>query len=615
MPISLGVFTQRFGKINGALSDFKLRSGVRKKQMARETVIVDLFCGAGGLTTGTILACDDLGLLKRRIVAVDHWDVAIQTHSHNHPEVVHACAKVGEANPNVLVPGGYVTLLTGAPECTFHSKAAGGRPMNDQSRSMPWDINHWITRLDVESILIENVPEFLDWGPLYADDYPVTKLRRRPIPEKKGQYFEAWIKSLRALGYKLDWRLLRAADYGAATTRQRFFMIGRKGVRSKICWPEPTHAKPTTVPILDLDTRKPWRPVKEVIRWDVPGQSIYSRVANGKRPLVPNTMARIVAGLRKFSNLTVITREDVGQLSPIEAISDIALHPFVVVMRNNCDASSIDDPIPTICAEARHFWLAQPYIVEYHNGRDGSRRVKPIDEPIRTVDTSNRFALAQPMIVTCGGAEGQGRNASGVDEPLRTVLTENHMALVNPLIVPVTHAGDGSRAHSVDSPIPTITGARGGEFALIEPLIVNNRANDGYFRGCRVDEPMPAATCHNPLALAQFLVKFNRGCTATGVNEPMDTITTKERFALVSLELVPLFADKGTVIGYLDILLRMLMVEELAGATSFPKSYYFAGTKEQQVKQVGNSVPVELARALVRACLGPQLKGRKDTKR
>ena len=187
---------------------------------ARTVKVGDLFCGAGGSSTGILDALADMGLAAE-LIAVNHWDVAIATHKANHP--AHAertfCAELDTTRPVEVVPGGHLDLLWASPECTDFSRAKGGKPVNDQRRMSPWLINRWLADLDVSVLLVENVPEFREWGPLLPDG--------RRDPAHKGQYFEAWINSLWGMGYDLEWRLLNAADYGDATTRTRFFLQAR----------------------------------------------------------------------------------------------------------------------------------------------------------------------------------------------------------------------------------------------------------------------------------------------------------------------------------------------------------------------------------------------------
>ena len=234
-----------------------------KKTSKKAIKAADLFCGAGGTTTGLKLACDAKGL-KLDLVAVNHWSVAIQTHSTNHPEVKHACTNLDSVDPRKLVPAGKLDLLVASPECTHHSKARGGKPINDQSRASAWRVTEWATQLQVQKILIENVPDFLTWGPLGSNG--------KPLKRRKGELFLSFIKSLEAHGYKVEWKVLTCADYGDPTTRPRLFIQAKRG-RAPITWPEVTHApkeatKAKAQPSLfKTNGLRAYKPASEIIDW------------------------------------------------------------------------------------------------------------------------------------------------------------------------------------------------------------------------------------------------------------------------------------------------------------------------------------------------------------
>ena len=178
---------------------------------------VDLFAGAGGCSTGLLQAAEARGG-RVSLVAVNHWPTAVETHTRNHPEAQHFCASIETLDPRVAVPTGKLDLLIAAPECVFHSTARGGKPIDDQRRASAWHILRWLELLHVEEVLIENVPEFQAWGPLAKNN--------RPLKSKKGQTFHAFIAAIQSLNYRVEWKVLNAADYGAATTRRRLFIRG-----------------------------------------------------------------------------------------------------------------------------------------------------------------------------------------------------------------------------------------------------------------------------------------------------------------------------------------------------------------------------------------------------
>ena len=194
----------------------------------KKMLVADLLCGAGGSSTGCQRALDELGL-DMELVCVNHWPTAIETHRRNHPEARHYVQDIATVRPHLLVPEGYLDLLMASPTCTHHSVARGGKPTSDQQRSDPWHIVTWLTELRVKRIIIENVWEFTGWG-------PVDRRTGKPVKSRKGEYFHAWISTLRGLGYELEWRRLNAADYGDATTRQRFILMGRSDGK-RVSWP------------------------------------------------------------------------------------------------------------------------------------------------------------------------------------------------------------------------------------------------------------------------------------------------------------------------------------------------------------------------------------------
>lgn len=239
--------------------------------------IADLFCGAGGTSTGAVEAVETLGY-RPRLTAINHWPVAVATHERNHPGARHLCASLDSLNPRELYREGQLDLLWASPECTHHSQARGGRPINDQSRATAWCVVRWAEALRPDTIMVENVPEFATWGPIGVN--------RRPMRSRKGETFRAWLAALQSLGYAVDSRVLVAADYGDPTTRRRLFVQAQRGNR-RIVWPDATHARRG----LARGSLPTWKSTQEyVIDWTLPASSIFGR----KRPLSPKTMKRRV---------------------------------------------------------------------------------------------------------------------------------------------------------------------------------------------------------------------------------------------------------------------------------------------------------------------------------
>ncbi len=477
----------------------------------------DLFCGAGGFSAGLLKAAARLGY-QVKLLAINHWDIAIATHSLNHPGVEHLCENLDGVDPRKVVPGGRLDLLLASPECTHHSNARGGKPMSDQSRATAWHVLRWAEALYIENIIVENVKEFRDWGPLDENG--------RPIKSMKGALYKQFIRSLRALGYKVEDRVLVAADYGDPTTRQRLFIRATRGKR--IVWPTPTHRPASEA----RDGQAIWRPARDIIDWSIEGESIFNR----KRPLVDRTMERIFTGLHRFSGLPFVLGQQSGAVarsvdSPLPTIASAGaislVRPYLVILRNNCDAQSIDEPLPAICANGNHVALAEPYVVNMKGcsvGRD-------------------------------------------INDPLPTITAHApHLYVAQPYLVPFysEREGQSPRTHSVDEPLPTVTGCN--RFGIAQPFIVKYYGN---------------------------------GENVCSIDEPLGTITGKDRFALAQ----PVVVQNGEIVGLLDIHFRMLQPHELAAAMSFPDDYEFAGNRDDKVKQIGNAVPVRLAAALCGAAL------------
>lgn len=351
----------------------------------------DLFCGAGGTSCGA----ESTGA-ARVSFALNHWTTAVETHSRNFPHATHVNSRLDQTSPAEC---GRIDLLFASPECTHHSRARGGRPTSDQQRSGAWDVMKWIEHHRPSWVVVENVVEFEQWGPVSENGVPLAS--------KRGAFFQAWIAAIEAAGYVVDWRHLNAADYGAATSRNRLFVVARKGRRAPV-FPEPTHQRHRgrTLPGME---RPSWRTAAEVIDWTLPCPSIFGR----KRPLADKTIARIEAGLRRF----------VG--------------PFVASWTNTQSQSnyeySPDRPLPTVLTKA-HMGLAVPYTVEVNHGGHDSRTAT-LDAPIGTASCKNGRGLAVPFLTHFYGNSG----ASPVTEPVDTITTVDRHSLAVASLVNTMH--------------------------------------------------------------------------------------------------------------------------------------------------------------------------------
>jgi DNA (cytosine-5)-methyltransferase 1 len=573
----------------------------------RQFLMADLMCGAGGTSKGAQLALQRLRLAVT-LTVLNHWARAIATHTANFPEARHHCEDIAAARPHILVPEGYLDLLCASPTCTYHSAARGGKPTSDQQRSDPWHIVTWLTELRVARLVIENVPEFVNWG-------PVDPITGKPIKERRGEYFRTWIETMRALGFQLEWRILNAADYGAATTRRRFFLIGRSD-GGPLVWPTPTHFKRKDGELFTHG--KPWRAAREIIDWEIRGRSIFGR----KIPLAPKTLDRVLAGTIKFKwpagfirrlepeierSLLHVIRRDFPRrnaemtakdekslrkritdavrrlrtlreypVSPSYVGSDTA-DAMLVTMRNNADGRSVEDPTPGVLANGQHLGIADPIFI---NGRKGNEAKEVSSDPIPTLDTKGGVWLAEPFMLSRQG----GGAPREVDLPTPSqVAKHSHL-----LIAPYYGGGSGETCSSGDEPLPTATTK--ARFGIVMPVTHDDKSD----RARSVEhDPIPGISGANRGDLAFITAAFGeREGQAPRIHDiavPSPTICAEGRINLVE-----------PTEDY-DILFRMLKWWELGGAMGFGREYQFTGNETEIVKQIGNAVSVEQAEALIYA--------------
>jgi DNA (cytosine-5)-methyltransferase 1 len=388
--------------------------------------IVDLFCGAGGSTTGIDQAIKRMGL-SAWMLAINHWDVAIRTHSTNNISVNHLCESVDHIDPTKVVPGGELDLLWASPSCTHHSVARGGRPRCEQQRAPAWIIPFWLENLKVKRLIVENVPEFQNWGPL--DD------AGHPVKEARGETFKAFIAAIRSLGYTVDWRVLNAANYGDPTIRRRLFIQAVKGIKRTITWPNITHAESE----YNVNELPKWIPAREIIDQNLHGESIFRR----KRPLAPATLRRIEHGIKRF-------------WQPYA-------EPFLIMLRGTGTARSLNEPLPAVTTSGHHAALIEPFLTRFHGGTDSAERNHSLDEPIPVIDTSNRYGIVEPFITAIGQSSVRDRSRS-LDDPLSTIVTKQEHVLIEPFLVKYYGNGD---TEPIDIPLGTVTTK--DRFGLVEP--------------------------------------------------------------------------------------------------------------------------------------------------
>lgn len=378
-------------------------------------LIVDNFAGGGGASTGISLA------IGRSVdIAINHDPAAIAMHKVNHPDTLHYCENVWEIDPRKAVQGRPVALCWFSPDCKHFSKAKGGKPVEKHIRGLAWVAVRWAATVKPRAIMLENVEEFKTWGPLLING--------KPDPKQKGRTFKAFVHALKRQGYQVEWRELRACDYGAPTIRKRFFLIARcDGL--PIVWPKPTHGDPNS-PEVKSGMLKPWRTAAEIIDWSKPCPSIFER----KKPLAENTMQRITRGIQKF----VIDNPK----------------PFIMQAYGGGytgSGQSIERPLPTITQKDHNFFVT-PFLTQYHS-YDANARGQAIGKPLLTLDTSNRYGLVTPFLSKFYKT-GIGQE---VTDPLHTITTSaGHFGEIRAFLT-TYYGNNDDLGQAISEPLRTIT--------------------------------------------------------------------------------------------------------------------------------------------------------------
>ncbi|EPY4031331.1 DNA cytosine methyltransferase [Klebsiella pneumoniae] len=606
-------------------------------------IIVDNFAGGGGASTGIELA------IGRSVdIAINHDPNAVAMHTTNHPDTLHYCESVYEVRPKVATAGRPVALAWFSPDCRHFSKAKGAKPVEKAIRGLAWVVLRWGLDVKPRVMKLENVEEFKTWGPLLAGEM-------RPDPARAGETFEAFIGMLttgisadhpalaecceflnisldsedaarlvNGLGYTVEYRELRACDYGAPTIRKRFFMVMRCDGKP-IVWPEATHGDPKS-PAVQAGKLAPWRTAAECIDWSIPAPSIFGR----KKRLAENTLRRIARGIQRFV---------------IDSAS-----PFIVKCNHTTTKGKYDcfrgqpltDPLQTI-TKTHGYAVAVPHLTKFRTGATG----QPVTEPVPTVTAGtskrpggNGHALGiveaelAPFMAGNGGSEYQAKPRS-LDKPAHTILKESRACVVAPVIARQFGASVGHRA---DEPSATITAGGGGKSQLVSAFLAKHYGGNYTGPGVGLDEPAHSVTTVDHHAVvASHLVKLRGTCRdGQRTDEPMPTITAggqhvgevkttlavedydEERAQQVLAflqefcgeECTGLVEIAGVTYRIVDIGMRMLQPHELYRAQGFPEWYIidrdYRGVKyakDKQVARCGNAVPPPFAEALVRANL------------
>ena len=567
----------------------------REKKAIKE-LFVDNFAGGGGASTGIEMA------IGRSVdIAINHDPDAIAMHMANHPTSKHYCEDVWQVDPVEACAGNPVALAWFSPDCKHFSRAKGGKPVDKNIRGLAWVAIKWAYTVRPKVLMLENVPEIQTWGPLGKDG--------KPIKERAGETFMGFILALtggiptwhpayqemcdalsieptsemaqklqKGLGYKVQHRTLKSCDYGAPTTRTRFYLIARCDGRP-IVWAEPTHA-PKGSEAVKLGLKLPYRTAAECIDWSIPAQSIFER----KKPLAENTMRRIARGIQKF----VIDNPE----------------PFIVTVNHSGEGfrgQSTDDPLGTITAK-NGYGVVTPTIVPIGYGeREGQApRVNKIDEPLGTVVSSGKHYLVAPTLIQYHSETAKDEmRGQELTEPLMTQDTSNRYALSVAHIMKNYGGGYNGAGSAADAPLDTVTAKDHNSLVTAHIMTMRNNMD-----GQPIDEPLTTISCSGAhhAEVQAFLVKYFSTGAAKSVNEPLDTVTTRDRFALVTIH--------GEEYIITDIKMRMLQPRELFNAQGFPGDYIIDHdadgqpyAKSKQVARCGNAVTPQVPAALVRANL------------
>ncbi len=534
-------------------------------------LIVDNFAGGGGASTGIEQA------LGRPIdIAINHDEQAVAMHKANHPDTRHYTQSVWAVDPlDVVRAGGPdgrhagqpVALAWFSPDCKHFSKAKGGTPRSKNIRDLAWVVVHWVERLkpfglQPRVIMLENVEEFCTWGPLLEDG--------KPCDARKGETFNQWTARLRRNGYKVEFRRLKACDYGAPTSRKRLFMIARCDGQP-IVWPAPTHGP---------DAASPYCTAADIIDWSISCPSIFER----KRPLKDTTCRRIATGMMRF----VINAE----------------RPFIVPITHTKAPprpQSIDEPLRTVTtAKGGEFALAIPHLIPLTHHGSASRVYDP-EQPLPTVTAAHRgeIALVAPILDRQFGKS----TAADVNEPIGTIMPggSGKTAMVAAFLA--QHNG-GPRNKNIagraaNMPLSTIMG-RGTQQQIVISFLAKLQNNQDAKPIAAPLDTILAGGLHHAEVRAFLIKYYGNENDGHGLGNPLGTVTTRDRFGLVTVSI------EGVEYAIADIGMRMLTPRELFAAQGFPQSYVIAPefngkpmTKTSQVARCGNAVCPPLPRALV----------------
>ena len=589
--------------------------------MKHRLLYIDLFCGAGGTSSGVEKAVANGDKCAEVIACVNHDPNAIASHAANHPHTLHFTEDIRTLKLSPLVshlenkkrenPGALVVLWASL-ECTNFSRAKGGMPRDADSRTLAEHLFRYIEALNPDYILIENVEEFMCWGELDENGKPVSK--------DKGSSYLRWVRHVRKYGYDFDWRILNAADFGAYTSRKRFFgQFARHGL--PIAFPVPTHAKEVEENSL-FHVYEKWKPVREVLDLDDEGSSIFEK----KKPLCERTLERIYAGLVKFV---------AGGKKRHEAW---ILKYNSMNRQGNYSPPSLDEPCPVVATQNRLGMVKCRFLSKQFSGRPDDKNISverpagsittvdhhafitayyggadhnySLDRPSAVVTTRARFGFVNPQFLSA--FYGNGHNSS-VEKPSPTVTTKDRLAMVQPkFILNYRFNNTGS---SIDEPAPTICTV--GQIGVANCQFLDNQYGKGT--PSEVDSPSPSVVGRpkQNLVSAQYLMNPQYQSDGGSIDKPCFTLIArmdKMPPYLISTEKgigIAIYEDDSpmtkkvkefmAMYGIVDIKMRMLKIVELKRIMGFPEDYTLIGTQAEQKKFIGNAVEVNMSRVLCEA--------------
>lgn len=562
----------------------------------KQLLYIDLFCGAGGTSTGVERARLNGKKCAKVIACVNHDPNAIKSHAANHPKTKHFTEDIRTLDMKPLQaitdkertknPGARVVLWASL-ECTNFSKAKGGQPRDADSRTLAEHLFRYIDALQPDYIYIENVEEFMCWGDLDENG--------KPISRDEGRLYLKWVSNVEKRGYKFDHRLLNAADYGARTSRTRFFGIFSR-LDMPVVWPEPTHCKGGRAADMFHTALKPWEPVRDVLELENEGQSIFDR----KKPLTERTLERIYAGLIKF----------------VAGGKDAFIVKYNSFSKNGkYVAPDIDEPCPVVATQNRLGVAKVQFLSKQFSGEPESKNVS-IDEPSGAITCKDHHALVGASFIS-EYYGGKDHNHS-LDVPATTVTTRGRHALVNASFL-ASYYGNAKQNSSVDAPCPTVT--THDRFSLVTSRFMDMQY--GKSKPASLDEPAQAVTAVPKMKLvsveqSQFLMNPSYRSKGGSIDAPSFTIvarmdktppyliTTKQGDMAVVIyktdtDAMVRIKEFMAMYGIVDIKMRMLNVPELKRIMGFGTDYTLVGTQTEQKKFIGNAVECHMSQALCEA--------------